>query len=56
MGISSVFCHQFFALIGRSVAVILPSIDVPIVNLNFYFLDRRAGVDLGLTSSFSRAG
>jgi hypothetical protein len=31
-------------------------IDAPIVNLNFHFLDRRAGVDLGLTSSYSRAG
>ena len=37
-------------------AFILPRIDAPIVNLNFHFLDRRAGVDRGLTSSYSRAG
>jgi hypothetical protein len=55
-GISSIPRLSFSALIGRGVAVILLRIDAPIVNLNFHFLDRRAGVDLGLTSSYSRAG
>jgi len=35
---------------------ILPRIDAPIVNLNVHFLDHKAGVDRGLTSSYSRAG
>ena len=36
--------------------LILPRIDAPIVNLNIHLLDRRAGFDRGLTSSYSRAG
>ena len=34
--------------------LILPRIDAPIVNRNFHFLDRRAGFDRGLTSSYPR--
>jgi len=37
-------------------ASISSRIDAPIVNLNIHLLDRRAGFDRGLTSSYSRAG
>jgi hypothetical protein len=47
---------RFLGEFSLNTWVMLPRIDAPSVNLNVRGIHHRAGVDRGLTSSYSRAG